>query len=62
MFILTCKSATRNIYQTSTVDSEAKAMANRYNESVTIDQFEAYLGDLTPKHHVFLNPVAPSQS
>ena len=61
MFILTCKSATRNIYQTSQVDSEAKAMANRYNENVTIDQFEAYFGDLTPQHHI-LNTVAPLQS
>ena len=52
MFILTCKNLVVNVYQYNQVDKFAKEMAKRENSPVTIDQFDIYLGDTEPRHHI----------
>ena len=52
MFILTCKNVTTNIYHHSQVDGVAKEIALQESAPVTVDQFEIYLGDTEPQHHI----------
>ena len=52
MFILTCNNTVTNVYQYSQVDQVAKDIAVRENAPVTVDQFDIYLGDTEPQHHI----------
>jgi hypothetical protein len=59
MFILTCNGKETHIADRNQVGYAARDLAEEVKEDVYVDQFEMWLGDTEPMHHI-VNVVHPT--